>query len=113
MQGVLSASLSSDIHFAESAYLGKKTSECYLLSVLGGGVIYIVLAWLINKKAGKEAQAFAMLNSCGYNIGNFTLPFVQSFLGPVGVITTSLFDTGNACICLGGAYSVASMVKDG
>ena len=54
-----------------------------------------------------------MLNSCGYNIGNFTLPFIQSFLGPVGVITTSLFDTGNACICLGDAYSVASMVKDG
>ena len=99
-----------------SSFNGKEIDPAMLsIAVIGfgGGVIYIVLAWLMNKKAGKESQAFAMLNSCGYNIGNFTLPFVQSFLGPVGVITTSLFDTGNACICLGGAYSVASMVKDG
>ena len=41
------------------------------------------------------------------------MPFAQSFLGPAGVITTSLFDTGNAFICLGGAYSAAKMVKGG
>ena len=80
---------------------------------LGCGLIYVVLAWLINKRRGKERQAFEMLNTAGYNIGNFTMPFVQSFLGPTGVITTSLFDTGNAFICLGGAYSAASIVKDG
>lgn len=99
-----------------SSFNGKEIDPTMLsIAVIGfgGGVIYMILAWLINKRTGKEKQAFAMLNSCGYNIGNFTLPFVQSFLGPVGVITTSLFDTGNACICLGGAYSVASMVKDG
>lgn len=39
------------------------------------------------------------------------MPFVQSFLGPVGVITTSLFDTGNAFVCLGGAYSTASLIQ--
>ena len=80
---------------------------------LGCGLIYVVLAWLLNKRRGKERQAFEMLNTAGYNIGNFTMPFVQSFLGPTGVITTSLFDTGNAFICLGGAYSAASIVKDG
>ena len=51
------------------------------------------------------------MNTVGYNIGNFTLPFVQSFLGSTGVIVTSLFDTGNAFCCLGGAFSVASAVK--
>lgn len=80
---------------------------------LGSGLIYIGIAWIINRRRGKEQQAFEMLNISGYNIGNFTMPFVQSFLGPVGVITTSLFDTGNAFICLGGSYSVASIVKDG
>ena len=79
---------------------------------LSGGLLYMAIAWLINRRAGKEQQAFEILNTSGYNIGNFTMPFVQSFLGPIGVITTSLYDTGNACICLGGAYSVASMVKD-
>ena len=29
------------------------------------------------------------------------------------MLTVSLFDVGNAVICLGGAYSVASIVKDG
>jgi len=76
-------------------------------------VIYILLGLLLNPKASKEQRAFEVLNLPGYNIGCFTLPFVQSFLGPTGVIVTSLFDTGNAFICLGGSYGVASMVKDG
>lgn len=78
---------------------------------LGGGVLYMLLAYILNLKNSREKRAFDVLNSSGYNIGNFTMPFVQSFLGPVGVITTSLFDTGNAFVCLGGAYSVASLVK--
>ena len=32
-------------------------------------------------------------------------------MGPVGVITTSLFDAGNAFVCLGGALGVASSIK--
>lgn len=80
---------------------------------LGGGLIYMGAGWLLNRRRGREQQAFEILNTSGYNIGNFTMPFVQSFLGPIGVITTSLFDTGNSFVCLGGAYSVASMVKDG
>ena len=78
---------------------------------LGGGLTYMGVAYLMSRKAGKEQQAFEVLNTAGYNIGNFTLPFVQSFLGPTGVIATSLFDVGNAPVCLGGAYSVASIVK--
>ena len=80
---------------------------------LGGGLLYMVLAFLLNVRSDREKKAFEVLNLSGYNIGNFTIPFVQSFLGPMGVITTSLFDMGNACICLGGAYSIASIVKGG
>ena len=80
---------------------------------LGGGILYLLLGYLLNLRSDKDLRAFEMLNLPGYNIGNFTLPFVQSFLGPVGVITTSLFDTGNAVVCLGGAYGVASSVKAG
>lgn len=79
---------------------------------LGAGLIYMGIAWLLNRRAGEERMAFDIVNSSGYNIGNFTMPFVQSFLGPVGVITTSLFDTGNAFVCLGGSYSVASTIKE-
>ena len=80
---------------------------------LGGGILYMGLAYLLNPRGSKEDRAFDVLNVAGYNIGCFTIPFAQSFLGTMGVITCSLFDVGNAIICLGGAFSVASMVKDG
>ena len=80
---------------------------------LGGGLLYLLLGLVLNLRQDNDRKAFEMLNLPGYNIGNFTLPFVQSFLGPMGVITTSLFDTGNAVVCLGGAYGVASSVKAG
>ena len=77
------------------------------------GLLYMLLAVLVNFRASRELRAFDILNLPGYNIGNFTMPFVQSFLGPTGVIATGIFDIGNAIICLGGAFGVAATVKDG
>ncbi len=99
-----------------TSFAGKKIDMAMLSLVffaIGCGLIYIAVAFLINQKHSKEQRAFEMLNLPGYNIGTFVIPFAQSFLGPLGVIAVSLFDTGNAVICLGGAYSLASMVKDG
>lgn len=79
----------------------------------GGGVIYMVAGWLLSRRADKDRQAFDILNHAGYNIGVFVIPFTESFLGATGVMTSSIFDVGNAFICLGGAYGVASAVKDG
>lgn len=95
-------------------FAGKSIDFSMLFIVLVGfcsGLLYMILGYLINKRKGREQQAFGLLNLSGYNIGNFTTPFVQSFLGPIGVITTSVYDVGNAFVCLGGAYSVASSVK--
>lgn len=77
------------------------------------GIAYITIALFINRNHSREQKAFEMLNLAGYNIGTFVIPFAQSFLGTLGVIAVSLFDTGNAVICLGGSYSLAAMVKDG
>ena len=96
--------------------VGREVDPKLLMLVLlglGGGVVYMALGYLLNRKRGKEQQAFEILNIPGYNIGTFALPFTQSFLGPVGVLTTSLFDVGNAFVCLGGAYGVAAAVKEG
>ncbi len=79
----------------------------------GGGVLYMIFGWLANRKADTEQKAFAVLNTPGYNIGTFALPFTSSFLGPMGVITTSLFDVGNSFICLGGSFGVARAIKEG
>lgn len=99
-----------------SSFAGKEIEPALFSIVLlglGCGVLYIVLGFLINLRSRKEKRAFDVLNLPGYNIGNFAMPFLQSFLGPGGVIVTSLFDTGNAVIVLGGAYGVAATVKDG
>lgn len=99
-----------------SSFAGKEIDLSMLtiaLLGLGGGVLYILTGFLLNLRSNKDKRAFEVLNLPGYNIGNFMMPFVQSFLGPVGVITTSLFDTGNAVITLGGAYGIAAMVKEG
>ena len=84
-----------------------------ILLGLGFGLIYVLLGFSLNRKNTKEQRAFEILNLPGYNIGCFALPFVQSFLGPTGVIATCLFDIGNAFVCLGGSFSIAKMVKDG
>ncbi len=80
---------------------------------LGGGVLYMLAGGLLYRSRGKDEQAFAILNTPGYNIGTFAMPFTQSFMGAMGVVTTSIFDLGNAFICLGTAYGVAASVKEG
>ncbi len=99
-----------------TASVGREINlQLLTISLLGlaGGMIYMTLAFFLNKKRGAKQQAFEILNTPGYNIGTFALPFTQSFLGPMGVLTSSLFDVGNAFVCLGGAYGVASAVQDG
>lgn len=80
---------------------------------LGCGVVYMIAAFLMNMRSDRKQRAFEVLNLPGYNIGLFAMPFVGSFLGPVGGVTTSLFDTGNAFVCLGGSFGVASSINDG
>ena len=80
---------------------------------LGGGAAYMLIAFLLHRKADRDQQGFAVLNTPGYNIGTFALPFTSSFLGSVGVLTTSLFDVGNSFVCLGGAFGVARAIKEG
>ena len=83
------------------------------LIALGCGVLYMVIAFLMNLSRSKCQRAFEVLNLPGYNIGLFAMPFVGGFMGPIGSVTTSLFDTGNAFVCLGGSFGVASSINDG
>lgn len=80
---------------------------------LAGGVVYIAIAAIITCRGTRQQKAYFIQNLPGYNVGTFALPFTQSFLGPVGVLTSSIFDLGNAFICFGGAFSVARAVKEG
>ena len=85
-----------------------------MLSIVAVGFLlsgfYMAVGYLLFWNGTREEKAFGLLNASGYNIGCFTMPFVQSFLGPVGVAVTSLFDAGNSMICTGISYTAASAV---
>ena len=94
---------------------GRELEPSLLILVLVGflyGVVLMIVGYMLNRRRGSAAQAFAMVNSSGVNISNFVLPFAQGFLGPEGVMATSLFDVGNGVICLGGSFGVAGAVLD-
>ena len=86
-----------------------------MLAVFGllCNVILAFAGWLWGRKSGPETSAFGMVNCAGYNIGCFTMPYVQSFLGPTGVVAACIFDAGNAIACNGGTYGVASSIGAG
>lgn len=80
-----------------------------LLALIGFGcnIFMSTTGFLLSKKT-REEKAFGIINYSGYNIGCLTLPFVQSFLGPAGVVATCMFDAGNCLMCTGGTLAVAS-----
>lgn len=99
-----------------TSFAGKQVElPMLLLSLMGIGIgaVYMGLAFMLNRRKPKEDTVFDVVNLSGYNIGAFTMPFVQSFLGPVGVISTSLFDVGNAFVCLGGSHGIGICLKQG
>lgn len=77
---------------------------------IGVGMVFLGagLARLFGKK---DEMAFDAVNFSGFNIGNFCMPFVQSFLPSIGVLAISLFDTGNSLICNGGSRAVGAVIQ--
>ncbi|MDR3085760.1 MAG: AEC family transporter, partial [Christensenellaceae bacterium] len=88
--------------------------EWSLIALVGLGVLMNLflsgVGYFLARKGSKAEKAFGLLNYSGYNIGSFTMPYVQSFLGDAGMAITGLFDTGNALMCTGGTYAIASAV---
>ncbi|MFR4007990.1 MAG: hypothetical protein ACLT0Y_00750 [Christensenellales bacterium] len=79
---------------------------------LGANLLFIGIGLLISRK-DRETQAFYMLNCSGYNIGAFTMPFVQNFLGTFSMVITCLFDMGNAVMCTGGTFALTGLRQNG
>ena len=100
-----------------TSFASQKIDPAMILIVLlglSGNLILILVGYLISLRRSSPTRLLYMLNIPGYNIGAFTMPFAQSFLGPLGGATTSLFDTGNALMVTGGTFALASrMLKSG
>ncbi len=76
-----------------------------LLLLIPGAVLVTFLQILLGKLAAAknpvQDQLFLMYGVSGFNIGNFTLPFVQSFFS-AGIPLLSVFDIGNSIMLAGG-----------
>ena len=88
----------------------QRSGEMYLLALfgLGANVLLWGCCYLACRKRGESSCAFYTQSVAGYNIGAFTLPFIQSFLGSSGVVIACMFDMGNSVMCTGGNYALTS-----
>ena len=78
-----------------------------LLIGLTSNIIMLFISYILSKKEDNVLKGYYMINCSGYNIGNFVMPFVQSFFPGMGVAYLCMFDVGNSIMCLGGSYSFA------
>jgi len=77
---------------------------------IASNIIMLMIAYLLSKNETSLNQGYYMINCSGYNIGNFAMPFVQTFFSGMGVAYLCMFDVGNSIMCLGGTYAIAGSV---
>lgn len=75
------------------------------LGLLANFLLIAIGGFLWRKKSSAD-QALMMFSQAGYNIGNFTIPFVQGFF-PQAIPFIGSFDTGNALMIFGGTPLLA------
>ncbi|MBY5010020.1 AEC family transporter [Streptococcus suis] len=78
----------------------------FLLGIFCNLLLNLVGYWEA-KHSGHQASV-GLMQLSGYNIGTFTLPFVQAFFPASSLLSVIVFDAGNAIMVLGGNYSIAT-----
>ncbi|MHC5268107.1 AEC family transporter [Enterococcus sp. LJL98] len=71
--------------------------------------VQLTSAYFYARKKDAMSKALFMYGASGFNIGNFTLPFVQS-VAPLGIPLVSMFDVGNNLLLSGGNKIVIDQV---
>lgn len=72
-------------------------------------IVLIAIGGFIWRKRKTADQALMIFSQAGYNIGNFTIPFVQGFF-PEAIPFIGSFDTGNALMVFGGTPMLADKI---
>lgn len=94
--------------------LSTLTIDTGLLLLVAVGFIFNVIMVFSGSFFGKNeeesSRKFLMYTASGYNIGNFALPFMQSFL-PAAVPFLALFDVGNSIMLAGGTTMLIDRIE--
>lgn len=91
-------------------------SSSFLIAIAIGFAVNffaIGLVLLLTRKNPPEQRAFFIINTAGYNIGLCTLPYMSSFFAAEAVALVCMFDVGNAIMCFGITFAIATMVSKG
>lgn len=99
-----------------SNFRGLELNRSYLMAIgIGFGVhiAAIAVVLLLTRKKSPAHKAFYIINTSGYNIGLCTLPYMSSFFAAEAVALVCMFDVGNAIMCFGITFAIATMVSKG
>lgn len=91
------------------------TSQLLIPFFLGmlGNLLLDGIGYYFEKSHEPEAKAIALIQSSGFNIGTFVLPFVMAFFPSRYIMTVLLFDIGNSIMCIRGNYLMAERIIGG
>ena len=88
-----------------------KLSNIFFILMFMGLFFNLLLVFLgkfIGRKATVEERGLYMFDLSGYNIGNFSIPFVSSFF-PAAIPFLAMFDMGNSLIVTGTNQSIVEL----
>lgn len=83
-----------------------------LILILAGVVLNLLVLTIVaflTKKDTTVQRGFYLYSASGYNIGNFTLPFLQGTF-PLAVPLLAMFDMGNSIMLAGGSNVFVDLV---
>lgn len=75
-------------------------------------LILVMTAKLVFRKNTPLERGVAMINTPGYNVGNVTIPFAQSFYPGLGMAYVCMFDVGNSFGWLGLSVALGKSEAD-
>jgi len=99
-----------------SNFKGLELNRGFLIAILIGFAVHFIsipAALFVTRKKPAEQRAFYIINTSGYNIGLCTLPYMSSFFAAEAVALVCMFDVGNAIMCFGITFAIATMVSRG
>lgn len=80
-----------------------------MLLAVGFNILLLTVGYFCFKNSA--LKVFTMINITCFNIGNFTIPFMQSIISAKAFLAICMFDMINAIFCFGGCYAIAIFVN--
>jgi predicted permease len=97
---------------ANFSKVSKFESAFIFMIVLGflSNLLMIGLGYILTRHRSVSDRVLYLYGLPAYNLGTFTIPFIQGFVPPEGIVAAFMFDMGNSIMCTGGSYALVSGV---